>query len=273
MHRIDANIATHCVTPIAACLRRRARSWLDARYVLIVTINIEGVRNMNVLYLEDDPAYVELVTSILETSGYRVHAVSNGNQAIRHLESAVVDLLILDWLVPGMSGFEVLQWTRERIGDHLPILFLTQRARDDAVFSAINAGADDYMVKPINQFELLARANALLRRAYRSGSGGHDAFRLGGYQIDTRTRTVLLHDAPVKLTPREFDLAVLLFRNPGRIMPRDALIRSLWGRDMAGVSRSLDTHIYRLRMKLVLQPSNGVRLSAVYTLGYRLEAI
>ncbi|WP_244110614.1 response regulator transcription factor [Burkholderia cenocepacia] len=261
------------MTPIAACLRRRARSWLDARYVLIVTINIEGVRNMNVLYLEDDPAYVELVTSILETSGYRVHAVSNGNQAIRHLESAVVDLLILDWLVPGMSGFEVLQWTRERIGDHLPILFLTQRARDDAVFSAINAGADDYMVKPINQFELLARANALLRRAYRSGSGGHDALRLGGYQIDTRTRTVLLHDAPVKLTPREFDLAVLLFRNPGRIMPRDALIRSLWGRDMAGVSRSLDTHIYRLRMKLMLQPSNGVRLSAVYTLGYRLEAI
>ncbi|WP_269504774.1 response regulator transcription factor [Burkholderia sp. IMCC1007] len=128
------------------------------------------------------------------------------------------------------------------------------------------------MVKPINQSELLARANALLRRAYHGG-GRHDALRLGCYLIDTRTRTVLLHGAPIKLTPREFDLAVLLFRNPDRIMPRDALIRSLWGRDMAGVSRSLDTHIYRLRMKLALQPSNGVRLSAVYTLGYRLEAI
>ncbi|WP_269504773.1 response regulator [Burkholderia sp. IMCC1007] len=122
-------MATHCVTPIAAFLRRRVRSRLDVRYVLIVTIDIEGVRNMNVLYLEDDPAYVELITSILETSGYRVHAVSNGNQAIRHLESSVVDLLILDWRVPDMSGFEVLQWTRERIGGRLPILFLTQPAR------------------------------------------------------------------------------------------------------------------------------------------------
>lgn len=227
---------------------------------------------MNVLYLEDDPAHVELVASILETTGYRLHAVSNGNQAIRHLESSVVDLLILDWQVPGMSGFEVLQWTRERIGGRLPILFLTNRTRDDEMFSAINAGADDYMVKPINRFELLARINALLRRAYHGSGGRHDALNLGSYRIDTKTRTVLLNGTPVKLTPREFDLAVLLFRNPGRIMPRDALIRSLWGRDMAGVSRSLDTHIYRLRTKLALQPSNGVRLSAVYTLGYRLEA-
>ncbi|RQU83450.1 DNA-binding response regulator [Burkholderia cenocepacia] len=228
---------------------------------------------MNVLYLEDDPAYVDLITSILEPAGYRMHVVSNGDQAIRHLESSVVDLLILDWRVPGMSGFEVLQWTRERIGGHLPILFLTNRTRDDEIFSAINAGADDYMSKPINRFELQARINALLRRAYHGGGSRHDALNLGCYLIDTKTRTVLLNGAPVKLTPREFDLAVLLFRNPGRIMPRDALIRSLWGRDMAGVSRSLDTHIYRLRMKLALQPSNGVRLSAVYTLGYRLEAI
>ncbi|MCA8237904.1 response regulator transcription factor [Burkholderia cenocepacia] len=259
--------------PIVERLRRIIHSRLDARYGPIVPANIEGVRNMNVLYLEDDPAYVELIASILEMAGYRVQAVSNGNQAIRHLESSVVDLLILDWQVPGMSGFEVLQWTRERIGGRLPILFLTNRMREDEIFSAMNAGADDYMVKPINRFELLARSNALLRRAYQSSNSRHNVLNLGSYAIDTTTRTALLNGVPVKLTPREFDLAVLLFRNPGRIMPRDALIRSLWGRDMAGVSRSLDTHIYRLRMKLVLQPSNGVRLSAVYTLGYRLEAI
>ncbi|WP_369324888.1 response regulator transcription factor [Burkholderia cepacia] len=228
---------------------------------------------MNVLYLEDDNAYVEMITSILEKSGHRVHAVGNGCHAIRHLENAVVDLLILDWQVPGLSGFEVLKWTRERIGGRLPILFLTSRVRDDEIFSAINAGADDYMVKPINQFELLARASALLRRAYHSGGAPQDALDIGGYRIDTKARTVLLHGEHVRLTPREFDLAVLLFRNLGRIMPRDALILSLWGRDMTGVSRSLDTHIYRLRMKMALQPSNGVRLSAVYTLGYRLEAI
>ncbi|NTY41042.1 MULTISPECIES: response regulator transcription factor [Burkholderia cepacia complex] len=227
---------------------------------------------MNFLYLEDDSAYVEMITAILEKSGHRVHAVGNGFQAIRHLENAVVDLMILDWLVPGLSGFEVLKWTRERIGGRLPILFLTNRAREDEILSAINAGADDYMVKPISHFELLARTNALLRRAY-PACVQQEALDIGGYRFDMKARTVRLHDAPIRLTPREFELAVLLFRNLGRIMPREALIRSLWGRDMVGVSRSLDTHIYRLRMKLALQPSNGVRLSAVYTLGYRLEAI
>ncbi|HDR9586293.1 response regulator transcription factor [Burkholderia stabilis] len=226
---------------------------------------------MNVLYLEDDIAYVELITAILEKAGHRVHAVGNGHHAIRHLENSIVDLLIIDWQVPGLSGFEVLKWTRERIGGRLPILFMTHRAREDEIFSAINAGADDYMIKPINHFELLARANALLRRAYHGGGVSLDTIEIGGYRIDTKARTVLLHGTQVRLTPREFDLAVQLFRNLGRIMPRDALILSLWGRDMAGVSRSLDTHIYRLRIKLALQPSNGVRLSTVYTLGYRLE--
>ena len=169
---------------------------------------------MHVLYLEDDTTYVELVNSILGEAGHSVHSVANGHEAIRHLERTVVDLLILDWEVPGLSGFEVLKWARERIGGTLPILFLTIRAHENEVFSAITAGADGYMIKPINHFELLAR-----------------------------------------------------------IMPREALIRSLWGRDMAGASRSLDTHIYRLRTKLALQPSNGVRLSAVYTLGYRIEAV
>ncbi|MET3622023.1 response regulator transcription factor [Burkholderia ambifaria] len=232
-----------------------------------------GAPTMHVLYLEDDTTYVELINSIMGEAGHSVHSVGNGHEAIRHLERTVVDLLILDWEVPGLSGFEVLKWARERIGGTLPILFLTIRAHENEVFSAITAGADDYMIKPINHFELLARINALLRRAYQGGDIQQDVLDIGIYRIDTKAREIWVNGTPVKLTPREFELAVLLFRHFGRIMPREALIRSLWGRDMAGASRSLDTHIYRLRTKLALQPSNGVRLSAVYTLGYRIEAV
>ncbi|WP_231937866.1 response regulator transcription factor [Burkholderia lata] len=265
-----------CVADRRRCAAScRPRTSLHPRSLSAISLleTTDPSDNMDVLYLEDDTTYVDLVTSILGKAGYNVHSVANGHQAVRHLESSVVDLLILDWEVPGMTGFEVLKWTRERIGGALPILFLTIRAEEHEILSAINAGADDYMVKPVNHFELLARINALLRRAYHGGDIRHDTLDIGAYRVDTRAREIWVNGTPVKLTPREFDLAVLLFSNFGRIMPRDALIRSLWGRDMAGSSRSLDTHIYRLRTKLAIQPSNGVRLCAVYTLGYRIEAV
>ncbi len=228
---------------------------------------------MKILYLEDDLTYIDLVRSILAELGHHVHAVRDGCEAIRHLESEVADLLILDWQVPGLSGLEVLAWARERIGPHLPILFLSSRARDDEILSAINAGADDYLVKPVNRCELIARINALMRRAYPKLGEQSSTIEIGGYRIDTKYRTAQLHGEPVKLTPREFEIVALLFRNVDRVMPRDALIRSIWGRDMGAVSRSLDTHIYRIRAKLSIHAGNGVRLRTIYTHGYRLEAM
>jgi DNA-binding response OmpR family regulator len=228
---------------------------------------------MKVLYLEDDNLYIELISPILTDLGCHVHAVRTGCEAIRHLENAVVDLLILDWQVPGLSGFDVLIWTRERIGPHLPILFLTNRVRDDEILSAINAGADDYMLKPVNRCELAARIKALLRRAYPNRDVHSSMIEIAGYRIDMKCRSACLNGEPIKLTPREFEIVALLFRNVDRVMPRDTLIRSIWGRDMGGVSRSLDTHIYRIRAKLAIHPGNGVRLRTIYTHGYRLELV
>jgi two-component system, OmpR family, phosphate regulon response regulator PhoB len=228
---------------------------------------------MKILYLEDDIVYIDLVSSILTELGYHVQAVRNGCEAIRHLENQVVDLLILDWQVPGLSGLEVLAWTRERIGVHLPIMFLSGQVRDSEILAAINAGADDYILKPVNHCELIARVNALLRRAYPKRDDQNSAIEIGGYRIDLKYRTAWLNGQPVKLTPREFEIAALLFRNVDRVMPRDALIRAIWGRDLGAVSRSLDTHIYRIRAKLAIRADNGVRLRTIYTHGYRLEAV
>ncbi len=225
---------------------------------------------MRILSLDDEPAQAAFIHEILSSEGHDVHSVSIGTEAIRFLETDVADLVVLDWHMPGISGLEVLSWIRERIGRELPVLFLTNRTREDELVVALNAGADDYMVKPIRRNELIARVYALLRRAHPSGLTPMP-IEVGRYRLDVVTQTVFLRGEPVKLTPREFNIAVLLFRNFGRVMPREAMVKSIWGRDTASESRSLDTHIYRLRSKLRIGPENGVRLRAVYTHGYRLE--
>ncbi|WP_114815361.1 response regulator transcription factor [Paraburkholderia kururiensis] len=226
---------------------------------------------MKILVLEDDDAHAELIGAALTSAGHQVEIVNNGRLAVRRLESATADLLVLDWSVPDLSGLDVLVWARSRIGADIPILMLTSRGREDDVAKALEAGADDYMVKPVRSRELAARVGALLRRTY--SNVRRDAIRIefGDYVIDIRDRTVTVSGQLQTLTPREFDLASLLFRHPGRIFPRDELCKAVWGKDVRSDSRTLDTHIYRLRQKLDLSPRHGVRLRSVYQHGYCLE--
>jgi two-component system, OmpR family, phosphate regulon response regulator PhoB len=228
---------------------------------------------MKILCLEDDPGQLELVLTILRAEGHDVVQFHEGSQVIRYLESSTAELLVLDWEVPNISGLDVLGWVRERVGRELPVLFLTNRMREEEIVAALNAGADDYMTKPVLPRALIARVNALLRRAYLHERSERTRIEEGNYVIDLHNRTVSVDGQPIDLTPREFDLTALLFRNIGRVMPREMLIKHIWGRDLQGVSRSLDTHVYRLRKKLAIRPVNGVRLRAVYTHGYRLESV
>ncbi|WP_175958566.1 response regulator transcription factor [Burkholderia sp. BCC0405] len=225
---------------------------------------------MRILSLDDEPVQAELILDVLSSEGFDVRSVATGDQAIRFLEIEVVDLIVLDWKIPGISGLEVLSWIRTRFGRELPVLFVSNQGDEDHLVVALEAGADDYLVKPFRRRELIARVRALLRRAYPFNSTS-TSIDVGRYRLDIATETAFLSGEPLKLTHREFSIAVELFRNFGRVVPRSSLIKSVWGHDRDEVSRSLDTHIYRMRSKLHITPESGVRLRALYNHGYRLE--
>ncbi|MCM3060823.1 response regulator transcription factor, partial [Bacillus subtilis] len=158
-------------------------------------------------------------------------------------------LVILDWLLPAMSGFEVLYWIRRTLGTSPAVLFVTSKALEDDIVLAMDAGADDYVTKPFRAGELASRVNALLKRPARD-TDRPDLIRAGDYVLNPRERTILLRGAPIRLTPKEFDLAELFFGNLGKLLSRKLVCMSTWGRELDPESRTLDTHIYRIRQKL-----------------------
>jgi DNA-binding response OmpR family regulator len=227
---------------------------------------------MRVLIVEDDPVHAKAAVRVVEPLGHEVIEAGDGQEAQRRLRAEPFDLVILDWLLPGMSGFEVLYWIRRTLGAAPAVLFVTSKTLEDDIVLAMDAGANDYIVKPFRVAELASRVNALLMRSARA-TDRCGAIAAGDYLLDPRERTIMLRGAPIKLTPKEFDLAELFFSNVGKLLSRKLVCMSTWGRELDPESRTLDTHIYRLRQKLELCPENGVRLSAVYTHGYRLEAV
>lgn len=230
------------------------------------------IRGMKILVLERNFLDAALIQDALISRGYDVHHFNDGRQLIRYLENSTADLLILDWSSGPFAGIEVLGWVRARMGVWMPVLFATNRTAEEEVVAAFEAGADEYMIKPLRREELVARVEALMRRVDSHAAQSHcSRIEFGCYSFDLRNGTIAVHGELIDTSPKEFELASLLFRNIDRIMPRHTLIRLLWGSDMNFFSRGLDTYVYRVRRKLRIGRESGFRLRTVYSQGYCLE--
>lgn len=206
---------------------------------------------------------------------HHCHTFTDGAALLNELRRESFDLLMLDWELPGVSGPEVVRWVRSNVKEYVPILFVTNRREERDIVEGLNAGADDFMSKPVRVGELTARVQALLRRSYAKPQTEDEIW--GRYRFIPAMSRLEIDGKVMPLTRKEFDLALFLFRNMGRLISRGHMLESMWKtNNPAGtelMSRSLDTHVSRVRTVLGLRPENGYRLSAVYGQGYRFEAV
>ncbi len=227
---------------------------------------------MRIALLEDDRSQAELMRGWLTDAGYDCKVFNQGKPLMRELSRDTYDLIILDWMLPDTDGIRVLAWIRERIDWPIPVLFVTGRDEEEDIVEALEQGADDYMTKPVKRLEALARIKAISRRAMPQDEGER-ILEFGRYTIDTTARTIAVDGEVVELTQKEFDLALFLFRCAGRVLSRGHILESVWGRSPDLNTRTVDTHVSRIRNKLDLRPEGGWQLKAVYQHGYRLEQI
>jgi two-component system alkaline phosphatase synthesis response regulator PhoP len=227
----------------------------------------------SILVVDDDPKIVRLVRSYLEQAGFTVETASDGESALRVLRNQQPALMILDLMLPGVDGLTITQTVRaDPALAATPILMLTARVEDIDRILGLEMGADDYVTKPFNPREVVARVKAILRRAQRSeGSSGQSKLRVGPLSLDPDSRTVRKRGQPVNLTPSEFEILWLLMRNPGRAFTRAELINEALGYEYAGLDRTVDSHIKNLRRKLEDDPRTPRLIETVFGVGYRLN--
>lgn len=227
---------------------------------------------MRIAIVEDDPSHAELLTHWLRLAGHQTLAFERGAELLTLLEHETFDAVLLDWSLPELSGIEVLREVRERLRSRVPVIFVTAHDQERDIASALTAGADDFLVKPIRRLELLARIDAAARRAGGLPLEG-GLFEVGPFRIDNQTRSITRDMQPLRITAKDFDLAALLLRNVGKLLSRRYLLETIWGTKAVRFSRSLDTHVSRVRRKLKLTPEHGWRLTPVYGYGYRLDQL
>ncbi|MEN9735662.1 MAG: hypothetical protein RL129_372 [Actinomycetota bacterium] len=217
-----------------------------------------------IMVIDDDQDLAEMLGIVLTGDGYEVNLVGRGDEVIAAFESQAPDLVLLDVMLPGIDGVEVCKLIREK--SMVPIVMLTAKSDTQDVVAGLEAGADDYMVKPFNPPELLARLKVRLRR---SGAVSNIGLRIGNIEIDQVSHTILRNGQSVPLTRLEFDLLVALAKEPGRVFTREALLSEVWGYRPATDTRLVNVHIQRLRAKVEDDPENPKVILTVRGVGYK----
>jgi two-component system response regulator RegX3 len=229
---------------------------------------------VKVLVVEDESSFVEALTVGLTREGFVVEVAVDGAEALQRFETVRPDLVLLDVMLPRVSGIDVCRQLRKR--SQVPIIMVTAKGAEIDTVVGLEVGADDYITKPYRIRELVARMRAVLRRQNLAAGGtpepiDGDALVVGGVMLDPDEHRVSVDGDPVAMPLKEFELLHLLMANAGRVLPREVLIDRVWGSDYVGDTKTLDVHIKRLRGKIEHDPSEPQRIVTIRGLGYKYE--
>jgi two-component system response regulator RegX3 len=227
----------------------------------------------SVLIVEDEESLADPLAFLLRKVGFEVTVVGDGPSALAEFDRSGADIVLLDLMLPGMSGTDVCKQLRTRSG--VPVIMVTARDSEIDKVVGLELGADDYVTKPYSARELIARIRAVLRRGAGDeldSNSENGVLEAGPVRMDVDRHTVLVNGKPVTLPLKEFDLLEYLLRNSGRVLTRGQLIDRVWGADYVGDTKTLDVHVKRLRSKIEADPARPEHLVTVRGLGYKLEA-
>ena len=225
------------------------------------------------LVVEDEDSFIDALTVGLKREGFRVHVAKDGAEALDVFDTVRPDIVLLDVMLPKVSGLDVCRELRSR--SKVPIIMVTAKGAEIDTVVGLEVGADDYVTKPYRLRELVARMRAVLRRAPDETSlllHGDEVLAVGDVVLDPERHEVTIRGAAVTLPLKEFELLTVLLDNAGRVLTRDVLIDRVWGHDYVGDTKTLDVHVKRLRAKVEDDPSNPTRIITIRGLGYKYDA-
>jgi len=223
---------------------------------------------MKIYILEDDRDQSELYAFWLDE--YDCQVFDKARDLIKQIPFDVPDILLIDWNLPKVDGLDVLHWLKGSRHENIPVIFLTSRSTEDDIVRALTDGADDYVIKPASEAILKARIKAVTRRLQNKDDQTGDNFVSTPYKFSNKANSVSYKNIMVSLTNKEYDLALYFFKNEGLLISRDQLLESIWVKSSEISTRTVDTHISRLRKKLLLNGTHGWKLISIYHQGYKL---